>query len=589
MADDQGALPDPTTDNAPPTPTVAPAAAGQQQFGGGALPTGNDQTMGGVTQQPAPGPDPEKIKQYIQGAGAMPKSYYDNLRMQVEQSGITDPNDVTAHAIAQGGPPALQATRQHFDAQRGAAVKAIGDGNNDLAASEANKAFQYVPDGTKANVTATKDNFTISVHTPDGQAQNYNLTPDQMSQVFKGKDGFFDHMVGKGVNGVIDAITKAQNPEGGFGGPPAGTQQTSQGTATETTPGIPQTPAQQGSNPSFPGNQKPVPGAPNADQAPVVGGNPGGGPQRTDIDATLGRPGGPATQQSNLAQGSSVTDPQTGRTHQLPPGYTVATDKEGNQHVLPPGKAFNQDSRVVYDKPGSQVYGMPGGEQQPHNVTVTTPGGSDTFDVNRGPIAATTHGARQSANTNVGTPEQQRMAQEIHPGSASGQAQYISNQNSEAQKQASAERVARGRGVEARQVSADATTQAAQTRAAATVQAAQIKAQAVANGTDTRFNGEEGRDAANILKQMMHDNPQAPIGAIIQKMRDGGISDALIRHLVNPQSQAPQGQGTPGKQAAAQSQLPPEAAKSLQAGHVTTFGNGQKWTVGPNGQPQQVQ
>jgi hypothetical protein len=35
--------------------------------------------------------------------------------------------------------------------------------------------------------------------------------------------------------------------------------------------------------------------------------------------------------------------------------------------------------------------------------------------------------------------------------------------------------------------------------------------------------------------------------------------------------------------------LPPEAVSKLQAGKVTAFKNGQKWTLGPDGQPQRVQ
>jgi hypothetical protein len=51
-----------------------------------------------------------------------------------------------------------------------------------------------------------------------------------------------------------------------------------------------------------------------------------------------------------------------------------------------------------------------------------------------------------------------------------------------------------------------------------------------------------------------------------------------------------QGMNTPkGKTsgARAQSEMPPEAVQALQEGHVTTFGNGQQWTL-QNGQPVQV-
>lgn len=38
----------------------------------------------------------------------------------------------------------------------------------------------------------------------------------------------------------------------------------------------------------------------------------------------------------------------------------------------------------------------------------------------------------------------------------------------------------------------------------------------------------------------------------------------------------------------APAQLPPEAVKALQQNHETTFGNGQTWTLGPDGQPKRV-
>ena len=545
MADDQGALPtDPTTDNAPPMPAAAPAAAGQQQFGGGALPTGSDQTMGGAapTAAPTPGPDPQKIKEYLQGGGAMPKNYYDNLRMQIEQTGIKDPNEITAHAVAQGGPPALQATRQHYDTARAFAVKNIQDGNLDNAADAANKAFQYVPDGTKAMVTASKDGFGVSVHTPDGQAQNYNLTPDQMTQVFKGKDGFFDHMTGKGVNGVIDAITRAQNPEGGFGGPPAGSQQTSPGTATETTPGIPQTQ-------SYPGNKAPAPTKAGPNQAPVVGGSPGGNPnpERTDINATLGQPGGPVTAPagggSTLPAGAKITDPRTGKTTQLPPGYTVAKDLEGNQIVLKPGEGYNRETATVYDKPGSQVFGMPNAPQ-PHNIRATTPGGSVEQDIDRGPISITRRGVTtQTGNTDVGTPEQQRMARAIHPSNPEGQAQWIANENQQSQTRGSAENIARIRGPETQQVRAAGANQAAETRGSYMLRVAEARAQQLANHPQADMAG-QGRNAVKVLSEIRQMNPNITPVDLDNELRHRGINPTNILKPFTPEEEqnAPQAQ-----------------------------------------------
>lgn len=49
------------------------------------------------------------------------------------------------------------------------------------------------------------------------------------------------------------------------------------------------------------------------------------------------------------------------------------------------------------------------------------------------------------------------------------------------------------------------------------------------------------------------------------------------------------GVGTQPQQSGGETSLPPAAVSQLQPGKVTTFRNGQKWTMGADGQPQQVQ
>ena len=540
MADDQGALPDDkelqTAGQAsqnqfaaqPTAPTSEPATAGQQTFGGGALPSGTDQSFsapagpqvslpGGAPTQPAP--DPQKIQQYMQGAGAMPKSYYDNLRMKIEQSGIKDPNEITAHAVAEGGPPALQATRQHFDTARGFAVKAISDGNLQNAADAANQAFQYVPDGTKANVTATKDNFTVSVHTPDGQAQNYNLTPDQMAQVFKGKDGFFDHMVGKGVNGVIDAITKAQTPDSGFGGPPAGTQQTSQGTAQEATPGVPTTGTAGGYNPSFPGNQAPSPRPSTGNQAPQNAGAPG---------AAANSQRNPAVPGIQQAGGGEGLGDQTGNQ-----GVNVTYGARGTQTVFPGHKG---ETRI----------------------------GNAIFPANTPPDVL--YRARQTLPTTVGTPDQQKMAQEIAPGDRSRQAQWIANQNEQDARRQSSENIARGRGAEA-----------AEKRGSYALQVAEARANQMANHPQADMAG-QGRNAVKVLSEIRQMNPQITPVDLDNELRHRGINPTNILKPFTPEEQgAPQAQGQPQTQAVSNGPVTTEpTATNQQTGEKMVYRGG-KW------------
>ena len=232
MADNQGALP---TDNTDPTQNAtAPGPQWGQSLSQDISNIGGAIGQGAQAATAAMGPENPSgeaagaagqgagITAYIMHTGAMPNDQYQALRDQIEKSGINDPNDVTAHAIVQGGPPALMAAGHNWDAGRGAVQKAIDDGNYELAATEGNKALTQVPDGTKAFVTLNNktDTFNMTVHTPKGDAQHYKLNPDEYTAIFAGQGGTFDHVAGKGVNGVIDQIIRATHPEGAFGGPP---------------------------------------------------------------------------------------------------------------------------------------------------------------------------------------------------------------------------------------------------------------------------------------------------------------------------------------------------------------------------------
>ena len=135
-----------------------------------------------------------------------------SVRQKYIQQGV-DPNDATARTVVEGGPRAFQAARHVFDASRGAAVKQIQDGNLDLAAQSANKAFENAPEGSKAQVTVGDDkSFNVSIHMPNGDIKNEKLSPDELASTFSGKNGFFDHVVGQGI---ATAISRGKNQAAG--------------------------------------------------------------------------------------------------------------------------------------------------------------------------------------------------------------------------------------------------------------------------------------------------------------------------------------------------------------------------------------
>jgi hypothetical protein len=56
----------------------------------------------------------------------------------------------------------------------------------------------------------------------------------------------------------------------------------------------------------------------------------------------------------------------------------------------------------------------------------------------------------------------------------------------------------------------------------------------------------------------------------------------------NDQGAAPVEPVTPAH-GTAKEPLPPEAMQHLKPGRVTRFGNGQRWTIGPDGKPKRVE
>ena len=463
----------------------------------------------------------QKLQAYITGKGAMDKPTFDKL--MADSNG--DPATAVATANKQNpasGSAALQSMRQHWDAYRGSAAKALAEGNTELAASEGTKAFSNVPDGTKTMITPGRDgNFTTTVHTVDGQDNTYNLTAEQLGQVFKGAHGLYDHVLGAGTNKILSS---AQSQAGVS---QAGTPQVSQ----EGPNGEQQQVGRQ-----YPGNV--APSAKDVTASQNLGPSKFTGKQ-TDIGATLGQSGAPVTKGPQDATGEW-------------------TDSEHVRHVRPLW-GLNAD--------GTRDNSPAAGEESPINIT----------------RAGVTRQEGNAARVPGASDAMTQLARQNHPNDPRGQSEFITGQLNEGQKQKNALDISRQRGADAAAERGDAMQGAATTRAQGGIQEALIKAASVANGTNTRFQGEQGRDAANILKQMMHDNPQAPIGDQIAALRKGNINDDLIKHLVNPSETAPTAQQAPQRrqQAPAQQSAPQEAPvpEQRQAGSVYNTPKGPlKWT-----------
>ena len=230
------------------------------------------------------------------------------------------------------------------------------------------------------------------------------------------------------------------------------------------------------------------------------------------------------------APGGGGASPESGG----PPPNSFA-----NTQVGPSDKAAAENRAYQSPEDLKKIGGMAPWRRKP---TFTNPDDAKEGD-NDGPVYVTRGGVTttegNASKAAMDDPGGAQAAREANPNNPAGQIGFAEKQQSTRQEQASKLDIAKNTRVMGSQATAAGRNVDSANRAGATIQSALIKAQSVTDGTDKRFEGEQGRDAANILKQMMHDNPGAPIGDQIKALRDGNISDKLINHLVNPQAQAP--------------------------------------------------
>jgi hypothetical protein len=476
------------------------------------------------------------LKDYISGKGAMPKDQFEAMNKAVDPRGTMDQNERSMRMLdASAGDPTqsaavVQALRQHWDVQRGNAAKLLTEGNATMAASEMSKGFQYVPDGTKTMVTPNKDGFTFTTHTMDGQDTTNYMDANQTKQFLTGSHGLFDHVVGQGAGTVLSSLSPPA-PSGGpspeAGGPPTDSfADTQVGDVAK----------------------KPKPGYPDENPATRDTSTPAYDKRADDPNALYGQ-NVPGSKQ----KATPGNDPAYTEWHKAQADRTKALASNSGGDTAP------WQRKPTFTNPDDKT-------DDEINSPITVVRGSSAKGRSLEGNATAPSGASDDLKS---------LARQMHPNDAQKQAEFYEQQRSIAQEQKSKFDVAGNTRYGAATVAAAGRSADAQTRAGATVQSAIIKAQSIADGTDKRFEGEQGRDAANILKQMMHDNPGSPIGDQIAALRKGNINEKLIAHLVNPTpGQArPQGQGrrlgaTPQQPTQQQQQQypqpPPEALQMLQ-------------------------
>ena len=506
------------------------------------------------------------IKDYISGKGAMPKDQFEEMNKAVDPRGTMDQNersmrmlDATANDPTQAA-SVIQALRQHWDVQRGNAAKLLTEGNATMAASEMSKGFQYVPDGTKTMVTPNKDGFTFTTHTMDGQDTTNYMDANQTKQFLTGQHGLFDHVVGQGTGTVLSSLSPPPPSGGGAsaeaGGPP-------KDSFADTQVGdVPQA-QKKGYPPENPATRNTSAPAydPRADDPNADFSEPADKAVKP-YSPSAATTGGRGSTRTNISGGTPENQPGTG-------GGAAGADTP-----------YSRWHKAQTDRNAALGSNSGGGDAAPwqRKPTFTNPDNKTDDEINSPITVDRGVGVKgRSLEGNATAPsgadaDLKSLARQSYPNDAAKQAQFYEQQRSIAQEQKSKFDVAGNTRYGAATVAAAGRSADAQTRAGATVQSAMIKAQSIADGTDKRFDGEQGRDAANILKQMMHDNPGSPIGDQITALRKGNINEKLIAHLVNPTpgQTPPQGQGrklgaTPQQPAQQQQypQPPPEALQML--------------------------
>lgn len=176
-------------------------------------------------QAPAQGEAPKRfgplgrIVSYLMGEGAVPPQVLQQAGQQIDPHGQMSQSDrnlmVVEDANKRAGPEAawkiVQANRVAYNAKQAFGYAAL-NGNQqkppdiNAAVDAANQAADHVLDGSNVRFAPGQGGVTATVKGPDGNTQQFNLTPDQFRKYLNvGGDGQYDKQMQQG--GIARTLT----------------------------------------------------------------------------------------------------------------------------------------------------------------------------------------------------------------------------------------------------------------------------------------------------------------------------------------------------------------------------------------------
>ena len=202
---DQQAAPEPQA----PAPQ-APAAPAQ-----GAIPATPDSSVGAVNADQS-GQATSSIMSYIMGQGAVPPQQFAAAKQQADPHNQMNDTQKTMAAIASApdqdqAAALMQAARADYNASKAHAAAAITTGNLNVSVTDANRAYNNVPDGNHIMFSPGKDGASVDVNVSPikGQPQQYHLTVPQYNQFLHGVGGQFDNLMEQDVSQVLNRLQQS--------------------------------------------------------------------------------------------------------------------------------------------------------------------------------------------------------------------------------------------------------------------------------------------------------------------------------------------------------------------------------------------
>lgn len=242
--------------------SVAKAAGAQEQPG--AIPSSPQDAMSGTGFPPS-------IMGYLTGQGGVPQQQLDQAKQKVDPNNQMNGTEKTMAAIAsapnqKAAASIMQAARAQYITMKAGAAAALtgtdkGGPNLNVSVTNANQAYNNVPDGNHIMFSPGQDGASVDVNVSPitGQPKQFHLTIPQYNQFLHGQGGQFDNLMEQDVSQVISRIAQSggrpvQQHRPGVGGTPP------QGGAPQApqTPQPPQGGAPQAPQPAAPGTGQTV-------------------------------------------------------------------------------------------------------------------------------------------------------------------------------------------------------------------------------------------------------------------------------------------------------------------------------------------